>query len=204
MKKGLTKIVFILDKSGSMESMKYDAIGGFNAFLNEQKKVDGEVNMTVIFFNGEYEPWQYCVDINDIEPLTSDSYVAWGGTALLDAVGQAIDDIGYKLNATHEEEKPEKVVFVIMTDGEENCSALFTSSEIKAKIEHQTNKYSWQFIFLGCNQDAWQSSNDIGICNYSNVAYTGSGINNMYTSLNNTITSYRVKGTMETMPNDIK
>lgn len=163
MKKDLTEIVFILDRSGSMGFIAQDAIGGFNAFLKEQKEAEGEANMTVVLFDHEIIKLADGVDIHEVEELNDETYVTRGLTALYDAIGVSIDTVGKRLAETPEEDRPEKVVFAIMTDGDENHSKTFSGSKIKKMVEHQTEKYNWQFLFLGANIDSVGTAKSLGI-----------------------------------------
>lgn len=165
MKKGFTEIVFLLDKSASMSGRTSDTIGGFNGFLKEQKEVEGEANITLVQFAGLGETVPYkTVNINEQEELTTETYRANGGsTAYLDALGKVINETGQRLHELRESQKPEKVVFVVMTDGLENASREFTREAIRSMIKHQEDKYSWQFVFMGANFDAVGEGQKFGI-----------------------------------------
>ena len=164
-----TEIAFILDRSGSMESMTHAAISGFNEFLSAQKStVDDSgqpipATFTLILFDHEYLPVHSRVPIQNAEPLTAEAYQPRGSTALLDAIGRTIDFIGSELAATPAAERPSKVIIAILTDGEENSSHKFSRAEINQRITHQTEKYQWEFLFLGANQDAIASAARMGI-----------------------------------------
>lgn len=174
MKKNLTEMVFILDRSGSMQSLTDDTIGGFNGMIESQKIEDGEAYVTTVLFDDEYEILHNHVNIQDIKPITRRDYYARGTTALLDAVGKTINSIGNRLSETPEDERPEKVIFVITTDGYENASREFSRSKVKEMIEHQQNKYSWIFMFLGANMDAVQEASTLGINSSFAATYTAS------------------------------
>lgn len=163
MKKNLTEMVFLLDRSGSMGSLTDDTIGGFNSMIEQQKKEDGEAYVTTILFNSNRFVLHDHIDIQEIKPMTHADYMAYGMTALLDAAGATIDSIGERLANTPEEERPEKVIFVITTDGYENDSREYTRDKVKEMIEHQQNKYSWVFMFLGANMDALAEAEKYGI-----------------------------------------
>lgn len=163
MKKNLTEMVFILDRSGSMQSLTNDTVGGFNSMIENQKKEEGEAFVTTVLFDDQYELLHDHVDIKEIQPISNKEYYARGMTALLDAVGKTINSIGSRLNATPEDERPDKVVFVITTDGFENASIEFNKNTIKEMIEHQQSKYSWTFMFLGANMDAVGEAASLGI-----------------------------------------
>ena len=163
MKKNLTELVFILDKSGSMSGLEQDTIGGFNSMLEKQKNEVGEAFVTTVLFDNNYELLHDRLNIRIINPITKKEYYVGGSTALLDAIGNTINKIGIALSDAKEEERPEKVMFVIITDGMENSSHEFNQSKIKLMIEHQKSKYSWDFIFLGANIDAVETASKFGI-----------------------------------------
>jgi len=196
MKENLTEIIFILDRSGSMRSLTNDTIGGFNAFVENQKKEDGEATLTTVLFDYEYELLHDGVNLKDVNPLTNKEYFARGSTALLDAIGRAINTVGGRLDNTPEDEKPSKVIFVITTDGEENSSKEFRQSQIKEMIEHQTETYNWQFIFLGANIDAVSTAQNFGIQGQfaSNYTASGLGTRSVYDGVSNMVSGYRDKG----------
>jgi len=164
-----TEIAFILDRSGSMESMTHAAISGFNEFLSAQKStVDDSgqpipATFTLILFDNEYLPIHCRVPIQNAEPLTAKTYQPRGSTALLDAIGRTIDFIGSELAATPDSERPSKVIIAILTDGEENASTQFSMADVNRRITHQTEKYQWEFLFLGANHDAIASAARMGI-----------------------------------------
>lgn len=163
MKKGLTELVFILDRSGSMGGLESDTIGGFNSMIEKQKKEPGEALVTTVLFDQDYEMIHNRFNINIIRPLTEREYYARGCTALLDAVGRTIDQVGRTQKYLPEEERSEKVIFVIITDGLENSSREYSYSRLQAMIENQKNKYNWEFIFLGANMDAVAEASRFGI-----------------------------------------
>lgn len=163
MKQNLTELVFILDKSGSMSGLEQDTIGGFNSMLEKQKQEAGEAFVTTVLFDNNYEVLHDRQNIKDIKTITRNEYFVGGSTALLDAIGITINNIGKTLSETKEEERPGKVIFVIITDGMENSSHEFNHKKIKSMIEHQKSKYSWEFIFLGANIDAVETASGFGI-----------------------------------------
>lgn len=193
MKKNLTEMVFILDRSGSMQSLTSDTIGGFNSMIESQKKENGEAFVTTVLFDDQYELLHDHVDIQKVEPITNKEYYARGCTALLDAIGKTINSIGSRLSGTPEDERPDKVIFVITTDGFENASREFNKSTIKEMIEHQQNKYSWTFIFLGANMDAVGEAASLGINASHSHTYTASaqGTSSVYMSLDATMSCLR-------------
>ena len=171
MKKNLTELVFILDRSGSMAGLENDTIGGFNAMIEKQKKADGDAYVSTVLFSNESTVIHDRVDVQKIAPMTASDYHVGGCTALLDAVGKAIHHIGNVHKYAREEDRPEKTVFVITTDGMENASHRYTADEIKAKIERQKSKYGWEFLFLGANIDAVETARRYGISEDRAVSY---------------------------------
>jgi uncharacterized protein YegL len=177
MKKDLTEIGIIVDKSGSMGHVANDAIGGFNTFLKEQKKCPGDANITIVLFDHEVSVLTDRKPVADAPELTEENYRPGGTTALYDAIGQTINRIGDQLNNLPEDERPEKVIIAILTDGEENASSSFHREQINEMISHQTDVYKWVFVFLAANQDAFAAGASIGISkgNIANYAGTGEG-----------------------------
>jgi hypothetical protein len=163
MKANYTDISIVLDRSGSMQSIRRDTIGGFNAFLQEQRAVPGAAAITLVQFDDQYEPVYQAMRLSDAPELTEETFVPRGSTALLDAIGRTINETGRRLAALPEPERPGKVVFVILTDGEENASREFDIQRINELIRQQREVYKWQFVFLGANQDAIASASRIGI-----------------------------------------
>ena len=163
MKKGLTELVFILDRSGSMAGLESDTIGGFNAMIEQQRQGVGEALVSTILFDNESVVIHDRADIRTVEPLTEKQYAVRGCTALLDAVGMAIHHIGSIHKYAREEDRPEHTLFVITTDGMENASRRYTAEQIRQKIERQKSRYGWEFIFLGANIDAAETAGRIGI-----------------------------------------
>lgn len=163
MKKDSCELVFILDKSGSMGGLESDTIGGFNANLKAHRELGGDVRVTTVLFDTKYQLLHDRLDINAIAPMTEKEYQAGGGTALLDAVGETVHKLRNVQKQTAEEHRAEKVIFVIITDGEENSSREYRYCDIKKLIEHQQKKYGWEFIFLGANIDAFAEAGKLGI-----------------------------------------
>ncbi|TXC92683.1 VWA domain-containing protein [Metabacillus litoralis] len=163
MKKDVTEIVFILDKSGSMAGLESDTIGGMNSMLNKQKKAEGEAFVTTVLFNHHIEIVHDRINVRGISPMTENDYEVGGTTALLDAIGFTIQKIVNVQKHTKEDERANKVLFVITTDGMENASREFTPEKIKKLIQHQKERYEWDFIFLGANIDAVATAATFGI-----------------------------------------
>ena len=163
MKKDLTELVFILDKSGSMAGLETDTIGGFNTLLAKQKQEKGEAMITTVLFDNNYEILHDRADIRQVNPITAKEYFVEGSTALLDALGRTINRAGKAISEMRETDRPGKVMVVIITDGYENASREFKYSQIKHMIEHQQTKYAWEFIFLGANIDAVSAAEQVGI-----------------------------------------
>jgi len=158
----LTEIIFLLDRSGSMGGLENDTIGGFNAFIEKQKKMPGETIVTTVLFDDRYEILWNGVDVKDIK-LTEKEYYVRGMTALLDAIGKTILDVNNRLSITEESRRPGKVIFVITTDGMENASKEFTYEKVRELIKQQTEKHNWEFIFLGASIDAVKEAGSIGV-----------------------------------------
>lgn len=163
MKKNLTEIVFILDRSGSMHGLEADTIGGFNSMIEKQKKETGEALVSTILFDNAAEVIHDRVSLKDIRELTSRDYCVKGCTALLDAVGGAIHHIGNIHKYARPEDVPEHTLFIITTDGMENASRRYSSMEVKKMITRQKEKYGWEFLFLGANIDAVETAAGFGI-----------------------------------------
>jgi uncharacterized protein YegL len=180
MNQNLTDIVFILDRSGSMNGLENDTIGGFNGFVKKQAEA-GPTNLTTVLFDDKYEILHNGVDAANAV-LTEKEYYTRGSTALLDAIGKTINDVGKRLGETPEDKRPGKVIFVITTDGMENASREFSYDTVKSMITHQTEKYQWEFIFLGANIDVGKEGNKLGIAADRSIKFkaTTKGMNFMF------------------------
>ena len=163
MKKGLTELVFILDESGSMSGMEADTIGGFNSMIDKQRREAGEAYVSTVAFANESRVIHDRVRLDEVAPLTRRDYTPGGCTALLDALGGAIHHIGNVHKYARAEDVPEHTVFVITTDGMENASHWYTRAQVKGMVEHQKERYGWEFLFLGANMDAIAAAEGIGI-----------------------------------------
>jgi len=163
MKKGLTELVFILDKSGSMGGLEKDTIGGYNSMLEKQQAVEGEAVITTVLFDNDYELLHDRIDIKAVKPITEKEYYVGGSTALIDAIGKTIHKLGNVQKNTADGYRAEKVLFIIITDGEENASHKYSAQKVKSMIEQQKNRYGWEFIFLGANIDAVETAERFGI-----------------------------------------
>ncbi len=163
MKKGLTELVFILDKSGSMSGLEKDTIGGYNAMLEKQKAIEGECHITTVLFDHDYELLHDRIDLRGVSRITEKEYEVGGSTALLDAIGRTINKISNAQKHTAEDFRAEKVMFVIITDGEENSSREYSIKKVRAQIERQKKEFGWEFIFLGANIVAVETAGQFGI-----------------------------------------
>ena len=166
-----TEIVFILDRSGSMAGLERDMVGGFNSMIEKQKKEKGSVLVSTVLFDNTAEVLHDRVDLEKIRPLTEKEYFVGGCTALLDAVGGAIHHIGNVHKYARMEDVPERTLFVIITDGEENASRYYSAKKVKGMIERQKSRYGWEFLFLGANIDAVQTAGRFGISEDRAVNY---------------------------------
>lgn len=163
MKKNLTELVFILDRSGSMQGLEADTIGGFNSMLNKQKKEPGEALVSTVLFDDRVEVLHDRVRADRVKPITDREYYVRGCTALLDAVGGAIHHIGNIHKYARPEDVPEHTLFIITTDGMENASHCYSARQVRQMIRRQKKKYGWEFLFLGANIDAVETAGHLGI-----------------------------------------
>lgn len=191
MNEKLTEIVFILDRSGSMAGLEDDTVGGFNAFVEKQKKTEGEAVLSAVLFSNDSEVIYDRVDIQKIKPMTDAQYRAGGCTALLDAIGGAVHHIKNVHKYAREEDRPAKTVFVITTDGMENASRSYTYEEVQKLVRHEQEKHGWEFLFLGANMDAIAAAKSFGIREDRAVRYKRDPVG---TALNYDVVSGAVSG----------
>ena len=199
MKKNLTELVFILDRSGSMAGLEDDTIGGFNAMLEKQKAEPGEAYVSTVLFDNRSEVIHDRLPLERVPALTRKEYYVRGCTALLDAVGGAIHHIGNIHKYAREEDRPQRTLFVITTDGMENASRRYDYRRVKEMIERQREKYGWEFLFLGANIDAAKEAARFGIsaeraANY-HADHQGTGL--VYEAVNAAVCSVRASKTLE-------
>jgi uncharacterized protein YegL len=199
MKENLTEIVAILDRSGSMSGLDKDTIGGYNAFIDQQKQVPGEAVLTTVLFDDQYDLLHDGVNIKEVLPITGREYFPRGTTALLDAVGNSISTIGEKLSKMSESDRPGKVMFLIITDGAENSSKEYTQAQIKEMVERQQNIYKWEFLFFGANIDSFAAAGGIGISHARSANFTASahGVSTTMDAMSFAATSYRKTGAVD-------
>ncbi|KQL33484.1 hypothetical protein AN960_20605 [Bacillus sp. FJAT-25509] len=188
-----TEIIFLIDRSGSMAGLESDTIGGFNSFIKKQSSFDGETNVTTVLFDDQYEVLWSGINAHEVK-LTEKEYFVRGSTALLDAVGKTILNVGNRLSLCSERERPGKVIFVITTDGLENASVEFTYSKVKQLIHHQQQKYNWEFIFMGANIDVAKEASSLGILKENAYTFESSneGVENMYSVICEAVSEKRI------------
>jgi len=193
MKNNITELVFILDRSGSMGGLEKDTIGGFNSMIEKQKKQEGKAFVSTILFDNECEVLHDRVDLEKIATMTEDDYYVRGCTALLDAIGGAIKHIGNIHKYARKEDVPQHTMFVITTDGMENASRRYSSDKVKRMIEHQKEKYGWEFLFIGANIDAVETASRFGINGDRAVNYNadGQGTKVLYETVCEAVTNVR-------------
>ena len=198
MKNNITELVFILDRSGSMSGLEGDTIGGFNSMIEKQKSVDGKCYVTTVLFDSDYDRIHDRVDLNEIPVMTEKDYYVRGCTALLDAIGSTIRHIARIHKYARPEDVPEHTTFVIMTDGMENASHHFDSDTVKRMIEHEKEKYGWEFLFLAANIDAVETASRMGIRADRAVNYHADrrGTSVVYDAVSDTILHARVCGSV--------
>ena len=195
MKKGMTEMVFVIDRSGSMTGLESDTIGGFNSTIRQQKEEEGDAIVTTVLFDNRYEVLHDRFDINQIKDMTEKEYYTRGTTALLDALGRSIRKTVNVQRHLPEKERAENVVFVVITDGYENASREFSYRDIRRMIETEQNEYGWEFLFLGANIDVAAESDRLGIRRDRAVRYMhddiGTGL--VYDTVNDAVKNLRSK-----------
>lgn len=198
MKKNLTELVFILDRSGSMSGLERDTIGGFNAMIEKQKKQDGECIVSTVLFDDESRVIHDRVSLDEIRPMTEDDYFVGGCTALIDAIGGAIHHIGNVHKYARPEDVPENTIFIITTDGQENASHRYSSDKVKQMIERQKDKYGWEFLFIGANIDAVETAKRYGIDRNRAVNYNADaqGTSVLYETVSKAVCNVRASKCM--------
>ncbi|KIL50700.1 hypothetical protein KP77_13200 [Jeotgalibacillus alimentarius] len=199
MKKGLTELVFILDKSGSMSGLESDTIGGYNSMLEKQIMIKGDCNITTILFDHTYELLHDRMDIREVSPLKEKDYQIGGSTALLDAVGRTLHKMINVQKVAETDARTEKVMFVMITDGEENSSREYSAGTIKALIEQQKTEYGWEFVFLGANLDAVKTADRYGISSDRAIDYLADqrGTQLNYKVMAQAVASFREAGVVD-------
>lgn len=211
MKDNLIAIFALVDGSGSMKTIRKGVIDGFNEFVSSQRAVEGEAVFSMVQFNTTYGSEMIYNKLYDfrnvktVEPLTEKTYTPAGGTPLLDAMGRSIMEFGQQLAALPEKDRPGKVVFLVMTDGEENSSHKFTREQIKSMIQHQESVYDWQFVYTGANQDSFTEAGLYGFKAQStaNYQHTYAGSSGMLRTLSASVTSYRAGDTKNVILTDL-
>ncbi len=193
MKKGLVEFVFILDRSGSMRGLESDTIGGFNSLIEKQRETPGDVLVSLVLFDDQFEVVYHRRDIKAIPALSTKEYFVRGSTALVDAIGRGIRKIVNVYKALGDDNVPEKTVFVITTDGQENASKEFDSHTLKRLVQQQQEKYGWEFMFLGANIDAFATAQNMGFkeSRTANVQYSKPGMRSQYDVVERALFRYR-------------
>ena len=199
MNQDLTGIVCVVDRSGSMELIRDDAIGGFNTFLADQQQLPGRAEMTIALFDDKYDVVNKCTPIKDVVPFDTTTFVPRGSTALLDAIGRTMNEVGAELATRDEADRPGKVIVVVLTDGAENCSKEFNRAKILEMITHQQEAYKWEFIYLAAGQDAIDEGRMIGIkaANAINFNATAKGMDTSYQAISSSVGNYRKSGKVD-------
>lgn len=195
MNENLTDITVVLDESGSMADVRTETINGYNVFVGDQRKLPGSCKVTLLKFESWIKPYVFeGRDIKEVPALTEKEYAPGGGTALLDAIGKAINDTGLRLARLPENERPGHVIFVVQTDGEENQSRTFSLDQIRKMIEHQQTKYNWDFVFMGANIDAYHAGGQLGFNPKSTLGYTKGWDREAFIGASNYVSSSRTIG----------
>lgn len=186
-----TDITIILDRSGSMARIRTDVIGGFNSFLADQRKLPDLATITLVQFDHDYEVMYRRKKVQTAPDLTEETFVPRGNTALYDAMGRAISDVGDRYASLREADRPGRVIFVVLTDGEENASREYKRAQLAAMVKVQREKYAWEFVFIGANQDAFLNGAAVGVLRAANFAADARGTQIAFDNMSVGITSYR-------------
>lgn len=190
--KDATDITIILDRSGSMKEIREDVIGGFNAFIEEQKKDPSPATVSLVQFDDEYEPVYFGKTLQEVPLLTKETFVPRGWTALRDAVAFTIIKTGERLAALSEEARPNKVLMVVITDGQENKSKEWRDpAKVGALIKEQTEKYKWQFVYIGANQDSFAAGSELNFTSTCDFSATPQGTQDMYKGMSHGVSNVR-------------
>ena len=200
-----TEIICILDRSGSMGGFEDDTIGGFNAFLERQRAVDGRARLTLVLFDDRYELLCKHTDLENVEPLSAKSYFVRGSTALLDAVGKSVNEAKGWIDGAHPDERPENVIVLVVTDGYENASKEYTGMQIRDLVA-ATQADGWEYVFLGADIDAFQVTHDLAMAqgSSSRVPKSAEGIREAYGKLHRAVSSMRTTGSKGDVDADLE
>lgn len=193
----LTALLFVMDASGSMSSVREETRTGFNKFIEEQKQVPGEAQVTFVTFDSHVNRVYENVPLNDVQALQPNDYVTGGYTALYDAVGSTIDKAGTYFASLPEDQRPNRVLLVVATDGEENASKEYDNAAVRAKIAHQREVYGWEIIFTAADIDERKAAQSMGISKAMKFDKTTRGMNNFYGTLSAQSTNYRTSGNFD-------
>ena len=199
--KNKTDITIILDRSGSMASVQDDTVGGFNSFLSKQQKDTGEAALSLVQFDDQYEIVYADKNLQNADKLSDRTFQPRGSTALYDAIGRTIHTTGQRLANLPESERPDKVVMMILTDGFENSSRQFSAAQISELIRHQRNVYSWDFVFIGANQDAVLSARALGIDDKAALTYAhnAQGTVEAFASVSRKLSGHRIEKKLDSL-----
>lgn len=195
--KKLTEIIFIIDKSGSMQPLTDDTIGGFNGFIESQRELDGDAYLTTVLFSTTHKKLHNHIDIHEVPAMDKKQYVPGGMTAMLDTLGETINEVQTRIDDTSVDERPNNILFVITTDGLDNSSHTYNKSTVQKMIEHQTKGHGWQFIFLGANMDAVSEASQLGIDLAATYTADSIGTKAVYDSIACAASSYRATGVVD-------
>jgi hypothetical protein len=193
MKKNLTLLVLVVDKSGSMDKIKQGAIDGFNNFIKAQREMKGKAIATVCLFDDTYEFLADSISLKNIKLLSNENYHPNGSTALNDTLGMMIDKIGQQMVSTSEKDRPSKVIFCIVSDGEENASTKYTSTQVKLLVEQRKEQFGWEFVFIGTNQDITKTAKTYSFDTKSTFSFNNSsaGLTDGYATMTSYVSSVR-------------